>query len=366
MKIKQLLLISIFSILSLIPLNDLFSVPRNIVLEFSTGTWCGFCPCGESVADSILTAYPNTIVIGYHSGGNDPFVNPEATAVFNLIGYTASPTLCLDRTNHPGNTTYPYVPYYTWSNRFYQRYTSSPTTNMDIVVSSKSYNPATRVLNVTINATALQNFTGQYKVHFIITESNVVYPQNFYSACGTEGYHNDYVHKWFPRTIINGSTGQNMNTGGVWNQNQSISKSFSYTLNSAWAESNCKFIAIIFKDSTQGLFVSNIQQAIQQPVTNPTGINNEKNIPTEYSLSQNYPNPFNPTTNIKFSIPKNGNVSLKIYDVLGNEKAVYMKGYLKAGVYNAEINALSWSSGIYFYKLSAGDFSVTKKMILVK
>lgn len=366
MKTKLLIVITILIAISFFNFKDSYSEPRNIVLEFSTGTWCGFCPCGEAVADSILLAYPNTIIIGYHSGGNEPFVNPEATAVFNLIGYSASPTLCLDRTNHPGNTTYPYVPYYTWSVRFYQRYLSSPATVVNVGVSSKNYNPSTRTLNVTINATALQNLVGQYKVHFILVENYVVYPQNFYSSCGYEGYHNDYVHKWIPRSVINGATGQNLNSGGIWNQNQSFEKSFSYTLNSAWLENNCNFIAIVFKDSTEGLFVSNIQQAIQQSVTSPLGITNEKIIPTEYKLLQNYPNPFNPTTNIKFSIPKDGKVSLKIYDILGNEKATYINGVLKAGSYNAEIDASGWSSGTYFYKLTAPGFSETKKMTLIK
>jgi hypothetical protein len=366
MKTRLLLLITFLTALFFISSIDLYSGPRNIVMEFSTGTWCGFCPCGEAVADSILNVYPNTVIIGYHSGGNDPFVNAEATAVFSLIGYGASPTLCLDRMNHPGDPNHPYVPYSTWSNLFYQRYLSSPTTLIDVVVTSKTYNTSTRVLNVTINSTALQNLTGQYKVHFLITEDYVVYPQNFYSTCGYEGYHNDYVHKWIPRTVINGATGQTLNTGGVWNQNQSISKSFSYTLNNAWIANNCKFIAIVFRDSSEGLFVSKIQQALQQPVTDAVGITNENNVPSDYNLSQNYPNPFNPTTNIKFSIPINGNVSLKIYDILGIEKAVYMEGYLKAGSYNAEIDASSWASGVYYYQLTSSDFSETKRMILIK
>ncbi len=362
MKTKLLPFLSALLISTFFLFCNSYSGPRKILLEFSTGTWCGFCPCGETVADSILTAYPNnTIVIGYHSGGSDPFVNPEATAVFNLIGYTASPTLCLDRMNDPIT-----APYSTWSNKYYQRYTSSPTTVVDVEVTSKNYNPATRILNVTVNSTALQNLTGQYKIHFIIIENNIVYPQNFYQPCGTAGYHNDYVHRWFPRTVTNGPTGQNLNTGGAWAQNQSISKSFTDTISNAWAPENCKFIAIVYRDSTGHFNLSEVQQAVQQPVANPTGIANEEYVPAVYSLSQNYPNPFNPTTNIKFSVPKDGNVTLKIYDLRGKEKAVYMKGFLNAGTYNAQINAAGWTSGIYFYKLTADDFSATRKMVLIK
>lgn len=357
-------LISAFLLLS----SYTYSVPRNHVMEFSTGTWCGFCPCGEIVADSILTAYPNTVIVGYHSGGNDPFVTPEATTIFSQLGYGASPTLCLDRSNHPGDPNHTYISYMMWSSFFYQRYLSTPDAVIDVVITSKDYNTTTRVLNATINATALQNLTGQYKVHFELIENFVVYPQNWYQACGNDssGYHADYVHRWIPRAIINGAAGQTLNTGGIWSQNQSISKSFSYTLNAAWVPSNCDFIAIIYKDSSTGLYLSEVQQGIRQSVTNPLGVSQQNQIPAQYSLSQNYPNPFNPTTNIKFTIPKDGNVSLKIYDILGNEIAVYLNGFVKAGTYNAEIDASRWASGVYFYKLTATSFTETKKMILMK
>ena len=102
-------------------------------------------------------------------------------------------------------------------------------------------------------------------------------------------------------------------------------------------------------------------------VDNPTGIHNTGNIVSSYELNQNYPNPFNPTTNIFFSVPKDGNVSLKFYDILGNEVASYIdNGFLKAGTYNAEFDGSKLASGVYFYTLSTNDFTATKKMILTK
>ena len=90
-----------------------------------------------------------------------------------------------------------------------------------------------------------------------------------------------------------------------------------------------------------------------------------------YSLSNNYPNPFNPNTKIKYSIPQNvrretGNVSLKIYDVLGREVATLVNEEKPAGEYEVEFNAANLPSGIYFYQLKAGQFSETKKMVLLK
>jgi hypothetical protein len=89
-------------------------------------------------------------------------------------------------------------------------------------------------------------------------------------------------------------------------------------------------------------------------------------IPQTYSLDQNYPNPFNPTTKIRFSIPQEAQVSLKIYNVLGQEVASLINERLKAGNYSSEFNASKVASGVYFYRIEAGSFSMTKKMIFIK
>ena len=89
-------------------------------------------------------------------------------------------------------------------------------------------------------------------------------------------------------------------------------------------------------------------------------------IPTSYLLYQNYPNPFNPVTKINFSIPKAGFVTLKIYDMLGREVATLYNDYLSAGTYTTDFNASLLTSGIYFYKLEAGDYSDVRKMVVVK
>lgn len=89
-------------------------------------------------------------------------------------------------------------------------------------------------------------------------------------------------------------------------------------------------------------------------------------IPQTNKLYQNYPNPFNPETKIKYSIPKINFVSLKIYDLLGNEIATLVNEEKPSGVYEVEFNASNLSSGIYFYRLQAGEFILTKKLVLLK
>jgi hypothetical protein len=89
-------------------------------------------------------------------------------------------------------------------------------------------------------------------------------------------------------------------------------------------------------------------------------------LPTNYYLTQNYPNPFNPTSTIKFQIPELSFVSLKVYDVLGNEIETIVNEEKPTGSYKVEFNANGLPSGVYFYQLKASDYVETKKMLLMK
>jgi len=89
-------------------------------------------------------------------------------------------------------------------------------------------------------------------------------------------------------------------------------------------------------------------------------------LPNNFSLSQNYPNPFNPVTVISFQLPVAGNTAIKVYDINGREVSELVNENLQAGEYKVDFNASYLPSGMYFYKLTSGNFSETKKMILIK
>ncbi|MBU1113936.1 MAG: T9SS type A sorting domain-containing protein, partial [Bacteroidetes bacterium] len=93
---------------------------------------------------------------------------------------------------------------------------------------------------------------------------------------------------------------------------------------------------------------------------------NDNTLPTEYKLSQNYPNPFNPSTTISFALPKTGFVTLKVYNAIGEEVAELVNREMNAGIQSINFDATNFSSGIYFYRISAGNFIETKKMVLMK
>jgi hypothetical protein len=89
-------------------------------------------------------------------------------------------------------------------------------------------------------------------------------------------------------------------------------------------------------------------------------------IPEEFLLEQNFPNPFNPVTKISWQSPVSGWQTLKIYDVLGSEVATLVNEFKTAGQYEVDFDASRLSSGVYFYRIEAGEFSAVKKMIHLK
>ena len=328
---------------------------RNEVLEFCTGTWCQWCPCGEDEVHHLKAVYPNSVVLAYHGAGSDPWRIFNGSGIISMLGFPGYPSGLIDRRLGSNNG---------WGAFFIDgeyRYSQSPASPINIATTNINYNGSTGELTVNLDATAMTDLTGQFKVNYVLTEDNLVYPQTGNSYCPGNS---TWVHDWIVRTIVNTVSGDNVNSGN-WNASQVIPLSFTTTLDPSWAAANCKFNVFIFKDNG-GLSVSEIQQAVSYPVVTVGVSQTGSNVPDKYELSQNYPNPFNPVTNIKFSVPNDGNVSLKIYDMLGKLVSTYLDGFVRAGVYNAEVDGSNMSSGIYFYRLTAGDYSDVKKMMLVK
>jgi hypothetical protein len=114
-----------------------------------------------------------------------------------------------------------------------------------------------------------------------------------------------------------------------------------------------------------GVYAQNVN--FDGTLGNVTGVATPpSSMPLTYELQQNYPNPFNPGTTITYSIPARTTVRLTMYDLLGREVAVLVQGEKPAGTYSEYFDGSHLSSGIYFYTLSAGSFSATRKLMLIK
>jgi len=198
-------------------------------------------------------------------------------------------------------------------------------------------------------------------------------------------------HQWNPQIVSDGSGGaiitwqdeqsgtndiyaQRINSNGVvqWTTNGAVISTANGDQENPKIISDSSGSAIItWEDSRQGISASDIyaQRVFGDgSLGGTTAVEHslDDSFPQKFSLNQNYPNPFNPTTIIEFRIVDFGFVSLKVHDVLGNEVATLIDEFLPTGTYNVSFDASGLSSGIYFYKLQAGSFIQTKKMIFLK
>ncbi len=101
-------------------------------------------------------------------------------------------------------------------------------------------------------------------------------------------------------------------------------------------------------------------------ISSLTDIEDENTTPVEYGLDQNYPNPFNPGTEISFSLAKSSFVNLEVYNSLGQKVATLLNKNINSGPHKVKFNASNLSSGIYYYKIQAGEFNSAKKMLLLQ
>lgn len=334
-----------------------YAQTNNVLLEVATGVTCVWCPCGHAIVNTILTNRPNTLVLEYHVNipSADPFSTFPGSNVTSLLGFSSAPSAVVGRRTGAIDRT-------SWAGQVYSQGSNFPsplTLNF-----TKTYNASTRQLTLNASALALRQIDTNVYISVVIYENNIIYSQAGNSSC-TGG--SNYVHKYLVRAMVNGDVGESLNTG-TWASGTTKNASWNYTLPGNWVDTNCFFGVFTYFNSGSLSTNSYVLQTGKGSVTAPlTSIgNNGFETPDAYTLFQNYPNPFNPTTNIKFSIPKDGNASLKIYDVLGNEVSTYFDTYLKSGIYNVVFDGAGLSSGVYFYKLVAGNFSETKRMIITK
>jgi hypothetical protein len=176
----------------------------------------------------------------------------------------------------------------------------------------------------------------------------------------------------FRAELVNTSTG---NVAGVFDEisydknNLEKYNNISYQVNCSGIPEGEYYLRLV--TSTQGLCsynltnVQNYASALQKRSFTEIYYDGSE-LPEEYQLSQNYPNPFNPSTTINFHLPQDGFITLKLYDILGKEVTTLAEGYKNRGRYTVSFDASYLASGMYIYRLQAGDFVSSKKMTLIK
>lgn len=245
--------------------NPLYPQTNNVVLEYCTGTWCQWCPCAHDIIDQIIADYPNTVVLGYHGAGSDPWQN-YSLGIRGLFGFSAYPTGVVGRRTG-------IISRSAWNNEVVNQSTTvQPTISLE--VTNKNYNPGTRMFSATVRATALTNLSGQFNINYVLTESNLIYSQTGNSSCtGSSSYN----HKYVVKSMINGDAGD-LISSGTWSTGTTITRNINYVVpNSPQVENvnNCDLNVFVYLVNTSISNNSNVQQALRTPLIGTTfqGIN---------------------------------------------------------------------------------------------
>lgn len=207
--------------------------------------------------------------------------------------------------------------------------------------------------------TAEQNVnSANWRVHWVVVESEISAPQNN----GTT--YVPFVHHFVHRNMYPDANGSPISIS----QGQTVNIPRTITLNPAWNANHCRVIVFV-----QNLTDKKIQNAEYMEVPSlPTSVGDPANgVPTSFGISQNYPNPFNPTTQFDYAVSSESFVSIKVYNTLGQEVRTLVSDEKGIGVYKVEWDGKGNAgdilpSGLYLYKMTAGSFAETRKMILMK
>lgn len=253
--LKILIVLALILILQPIQVTQA-QVQRNPVLEYCTGTWCQWCPCGHTIIkNNILPNIPNAVILSYHGPANssDPFRNFNGNGIIPALGFSGYPTGIIDRTSAP-------VSRGVWYSNMLSRNSQAAKVDLHII---KQYDNTTRELNVIAFAKSLETLEGLYNINFVVTESGLVHPQTGNSSCpgGT-----NYIHDHVVRNMINGHLGDTLSKGSQWRSDIWYIKNLTYEVPTAFVDTNMQFISFVYKQNSP-LNLGEIQQAVKQELT---------------------------------------------------------------------------------------------------
>jgi hypothetical protein len=211
-------------------------------------------------------------------------------------------------------------------------------------------------LNAAIYAEQTVN-SANWRVHWVLVESGINAPQN-----SSAGYV-PFVHEYAMRNMYPDQNGSPISIS----QGQTVNIPRQISLNPSWVPDNCRVIVFVQNNTDK-----KVQQVEYLDVSTLTGVGDPAvSLPSEFMLSQNYPNPFNPTTTVSYALSEESYVSLKVFNLLGEEVRTLVAETRAAGNYEVTWDGKTNSgkdatSGVYLYQMIAGKFRETRKMTLTR
>jgi len=315
-----------------------------VVLEIGTGTWCQFCPGAAMGAEDLVDNGHDVAVVEYHNG--DPFANVYSDARNTYYGISGFPTAVFDGVEKFIGGSNNQSMYSNYLPIYQDRIQIKSAFTVDICGENDGNNYD---LGIVVNKMATIPWDNLV-LHVALTESDI--PFNWQGQNHLE---------WVERLMMPDAEGTPIDMMS----NDNLTVNLDFALNSSWVLENCELTAFV-----QNLDNKEILQGTKVMLTDLTPLDveddNRTSLPLKTGLSANYPNPFNPSTTINFTLKETQFVILKVYDMLGREVQTLVNEQRQTGIYNVQFDASELGSGVYFYRMTAGDFNETRKMILVK
>ena len=324
---------------------------RTVLLEQFTRQSCGACP-GRMRDVAEQTADYNVVTLSYHS--YDEMSTPETDAFIEQFT-TAAPTFFVDRSLDGLNS-------------IAQRISGTVRTRsflppeMSIMV-DHGYDSTTRrvVLNLTFQA--LADIEKGCRINVILKEDRLCYEQGYEGKMVYPYYHSDVV-----REFITGPKGELFNDA-VIPKDTVIDTSYSFTLDERYVSDFCEIAVFVNRDLSAG--IGPLLQAAEVSLYNAQPIHVADKDPLSFKLTPAYPNPFNPVTTIVYDLPSPCHVKLIVYDMLGRMVRVLDDCRMGAGRHEAVWGGRDFrdndvASGVYFYRITAGNAIRSGKMMLIK
>ena len=313
--------------------------PLNIFIDDLTNTYCGHCPCMDTVLQKvILKAHPNTIIMAIH-GVMSNYYNNDFQPLIDSLHFVSDGAAFV---NHMGVLVGP-ADLPDTVNAIYARMTDSPV-KMEIM--SKTFDPVSKMVTVVVKSTALQpGMNGIYRINAVLLESNLIgYQQHFPECPGGD----DYNHRFVLRAMYFNPVGDIL-INGTWAQQTAITRTFEMEIDEEWVESNCDIV--LYVDKMQGtLNNSPIQQSIKQGVTRPLGIEPVTTAPT--AIMNVFPNPVHGIAHVHLRLAEAGTTQVVLSDMSGKKVKTLAEEKLSAGLYNLEFDASGIPAGSYIIRMN--------------
>jgi hypothetical protein len=337
------------------------AAPRKILVEIQTSTTCA--PCYAADVFYFQQWLPNyggnasIVTLAYHvwwpAPGNDRFFTINPTPVQGRVSYysggasTYAPRAYIDGFIDGTSG------YTGWPGAIEGRFLDPSPVSITI---TGNRNGNTLNLNAAIFADRAVTSTN-WRVHWVVVESGLSEPQN--SGSGYVPFVHDGVH----RSMYPDANGSPITIS----QGQTVNIPRTITLDASWVASNCRVIVFVQNNTDK-----KVQNVEYKEVSSLTSVGEPVNgVPTTFGLAQNYPNPFNPSTTFDYAVSKQSFVQIKVYDLLGREVRTLLSEEKGIGVFDVTWDGKNDAgenvpSGMYLYRMTAGSFSESKKMLLLK